>query len=61
MASNYNVKGLEDLRGLVSTFFTNTPVLLFTSKIYYSIISILEAKAFPTILDYKSKAVSKSI
>lgn len=29
MASNYSVKGLEDLRGLVSTFITNTPVLLF--------------------------------
>lgn len=29
MASNYSLKGLEDLRGLVSTFITNTPVLLF--------------------------------
>lgn len=61
MASNYSVKGLEDLRGLVSTFTANTPVLLFTSKIYCSIISILEAKAFPTMLHYKSKAVSRSI
>lgn len=61
MSSNYNVKGLEDLGGLLSTFIINTPVLLFTSKIYCNIISILEAKAFPTVMDYKSKAISGSI
>jgi len=61
MASKYNVNGLENLRGLVSTFIINKHVLLFTSKRYCKIISILEGKAFPTILDHKSKAVSRSI
>lgn len=61
MASNYSVKGLEDLRGLVSTFITNTPVLLFTCKIDCNIISIWETKAFPAILYDKSKSVSRSI
>lgn len=61
MSSNYNVKGLKNLRGLVSTFIINTTVLLFTSKISCKIISILEAKTFSTILDYKSKAISRSV
>lgn len=45
MACNYSVKGLEDLRGLVRTFITNTPVLLFTSKIYCSIFFTIGSKS----------------
>lgn len=60
MASNYSGKELENLRGPVSTFIIDMPVMLFTSKIYHKTISILEAKAFPTTLDYKSKVISRS-